>query len=86
MEKLAQPRKAITAHAWVVVVAPEFFSMDRPKQQRLLDSQVATQLEICTLNTAAYTPLPVLGFPGWWPQQDEAFYADTQVFRPRRQR
>jgi hypothetical protein len=84
MEKLVQPRKAITAHAWIVMVAPEFFSMSRPEQQSLLDTQVAAQLAQCELSTAAYTPLPVLGLPGWWPQQDEAFYADTHVFRPKR--
>jgi len=22
--------------------------------------------------------------PGWWPDQDEAFYLDETVFRPRR--
>ncbi|HBZ06685.1 MAG TPA: DUF3025 domain-containing protein, partial [Massilia sp.] len=32
----------------------------------------------------SFTPLPVLGVPGWWPEQDAAFYADTSVFRPKR--
>jgi hypothetical protein len=32
-----------------------------------------------------FFPLPVLGIPGWWPaNEDPAFYADAQVFRPRR--
>jgi hypothetical protein len=26
----------------------------------------------------------VLGVPGWWPDQDEAFYLDHTVFRPKR--
>jgi hypothetical protein len=26
----------------------------------------------------------VLGVPGWWPGQDEAFYSDDSVFRPKR--
>ena len=30
-------------------------------------------------------PLPVLGIPGWWaPNASRAFYADDQVFRPKR--
>lgn len=30
-----------------------------------------------------FVPLPVLGIPGWWPaNEDPAFYADKQVFRP----
>jgi Protein of unknown function (DUF3025) len=32
-----------------------------------------------------FFPLPVLGIPDWWPANDDpAFYADAQVFRPRR--
>lgn len=27
-------------------------------------------------------PLPVFGYPGWWPGQDAAFYADKRYFRP----
>ena len=34
---------------------------------------------------AALPPLPVLGIPGWWPpNEEEGFYADEQVFRPKR--
>ena len=34
---------------------------------------------------ASLTPLPVLGVPGWWPDNaDPGFYADTSVFRPKR--
>lgn len=37
------------------------------------------------LTPAAWSPLPVLGVPGWWPDNaDAAFYADTGVFRPGR--
>jgi hypothetical protein len=36
------------------------------------------------LSTAGFTPLPVLGVPGWWQGQDEAFYLDQTVFRPKR--
>ena len=35
--------------------------------------------------TAAMTPLPVLGVPGWWPENENfSFYDDSFVFRPRR--
>ncbi len=37
------------------------------------------------LTPAALPPLPVLGIPGWWPSNaSPAFYADKQVFRPKR--
>ena len=83
MEKLTKPYKAITAHAWIVEVDPGFFSMPGEKQRARLDQIVAEQL-LHGLTTAHFTPLPVLGVPGWWPQQDEAFYADQFVFRPKR--
>ncbi|MFZ6649131.1 DUF3025 domain-containing protein [Undibacterium sp. TJN25] len=84
MEKLVQPYKAITAHAWVVSVGQEYFDMGEQDRRDHVDCLVARQLASRSLTTADYTPLPVLGVPGWWPQQDEVFYADTQVFRPRR--
>ena len=35
------------------------------------------------LTPASWSPLPVLGVPGWWPDNAEvAFYADAAVFRP----
>jgi hypothetical protein len=49
-----------------------------------LDAAVATQLQ-GGLDTSDFTHLPVLGVPGWWPVQDEQFYADATVFRPPRQ-
>lgn len=86
MEKLAQPYKAITAHAWVVRVGADYFALGPDARRARLDQQVAQQLAAHALTTADYTPLPVLGVPGWWPQQDEDFYADTQVFRCKRPR
>ncbi len=81
MEKLVLPYKGITAHAWVVWVSPEFFKQDVSLQATQLDRQVSTQLQSHTLTTADYTPLPVLGVPGWWTGQDQEFYADEKVFR-----
>jgi hypothetical protein len=84
MEKLVQPYKAITAHAWVVWVEADFFKLDFAQQAQQLDSQVSTQLQSHALTTADYTPLPVLGVPTWWTGQDQDFYADQTVFRVKR--
>lgn len=84
MEKLVQPYKAITAHAWVVWVETDFFKQDSAQQAAQLDRQVSTQLQTHALTTADYTPLPVLGVPGWWTGQDQDFYADQTVFRLKR--
>lgn len=49
-----------------------------------LDSYVAAFLAAkgSALRTADLDPLPVLGIPGWWPEnQDESFYANAKYFR-----
>ncbi|MES2017446.1 MAG: DUF3025 domain-containing protein [Pseudomonadota bacterium] len=84
MEKLVAPRKAITAHTRVVVAGDVYFMLSHDEQRAWIDEQVAASLAAEGLSTACFTPLPVLGVPGWWEGQDEAFYADTSVFRPKR--
>lgn len=45
----------------------------------------ATALDAAHWAAKPFLPLPVLGVPGWWPaNEDPAFYADDQVFRPGR--
>jgi hypothetical protein len=68
MEKLMQPRKAITAHVWVV--------------DEMTDDSLAASLTSERLAAKIYLPLPVLGVPGWWSaNEDPAFYDDPMVFR-----
>ncbi|SMP69115.1 DUF3025 domain-containing protein [Noviherbaspirillum suwonense] len=83
MEKLVKPYKAITGHTWVVTAAPAVLDLPASEMRAWLDATVAMQLQD-GLNTSHFTHLPVLGVPGWWPMQDEAFYADAAVFRPLR--
>jgi Protein of unknown function (DUF3025) len=85
MEKLTAPYKAITAHAWIVTVPSDFFLMTHSARREWLDIHVANDLAATGLNglsTTCFTPLPVLGVPGWWHSQDENFYNDAAVFRP----
>jgi len=71
MEKLMQPRKAITAHVWVV--------------EELTDAALASSLVAERLHTRSFLALPVLGVPGWWDANTEpGFYDDADVFRPAR--
>jgi hypothetical protein len=83
MEKLVSPYKAITAHALVISVEPWLLQAPQEKQLSWLDATVAGQLA-GGLATGDFTPLPVLGVPGWWDGQDQAYYADRSVFRPKR--
>lgn len=76
LEKLVQPRKAITAHVYRVPL-----HLTPPA----LDAWLAQDLRGERLASKPFVPLPVLGVPGWWPQNEApAFYADDQVFRPLR--
>jgi hypothetical protein len=84
MEKLVAPRKAITAHTRVVLADDAFFAMPQDARREWIDIHVAAALAAEGLSTACFTPLPVLGVPGWWEGQDGTFYADTGVFRPKR--
>lgn len=84
MEKLVQPYKSITAHAMVVFTEADFFAFNDDTKRLWLDQHIAQRLSKRSLSTSDFTPLPVAGVPGWWPEQDTPFYADESVFRARR--
>ncbi|GGY97866.1 DUF3025 domain-containing protein [Pseudoduganella plicata] len=84
MEKLVAPYKAITAHTRIVTAPPAYFTLSVAERHAWIDTQVAHRLQQEGLSNAGFTPLPVLGIPGWWQAQDDAFYDDTTVFRPKR--
>ena len=84
MEKLVSPRKAITAHTRIVFADDAYFELDTAGRRAWLDASVSATLRDEGLTTASFTPLPVLGVPGWWPGQDRDFYLDATVFRPKR--
>ena len=49
------------------------------------DARLAAQCRLDVLAAKPFTPLPVLGVPGWWPQNENfSFYDDSHVFRPRK--
>lgn len=84
MEKLVAPYKAITAHTRVVLADDAYFALDGAARRAWVDGKVALELAAEGLSKGCFTPLPMLGVPDWWPQQDEAFYGDATVFRPKR--
>jgi len=83
MEKLIAPYKAITGHMWVLPAVPPAGVASFTECQAWMDEEVASRLSP-ELATKDFSPLPVLGVPGWWRGQDVAFYRDTAVFRPAR--
>lgn len=77
LEKLTGPRKGLTAH---VLFAPGASQSIYPR-----DECIAEALSAAHLATKPFVPLPVLGVPGWWPENtNPCFYDDPDVFRPRR--
>lgn len=84
MEKLVAPYKAITAHTRVIFAGDAYFALDGAARRASLDQRVAQDLLQQGLTTADFTPLPVLGLPGWCDGQDDDFYNDTAVFRAKR--
>jgi hypothetical protein len=83
MEKLVTPYKAVTAHAFIVGVSDPFFALSLQEKVGWIDTAVEQQIA-GALSTSNFTPLPVLGVPSWHSEQNDAFYADSSVFRSKR--
>ncbi|WP_431108397.1 DUF3025 domain-containing protein [Variovorax paradoxus] len=78
LEKLIAPRKAVTAHVLLPPPGADGLSV-------LDDRALARSLDADYLVQKPFVPLPVLGVPGWWPENESPdFYNDAKVFRPRR--
>jgi hypothetical protein len=76
LEKLVRPYKSITAHLWRVEASVSAAELDAWLAQDLHEDKLARK---------PFSPLPVLGLPGWSPANAQAaFYEDREVFRPRR--
>ncbi len=88
MEQLVRPRKNLTAHVLVLPQVPagmDVQALDDGDAHTWAqwDAHIAAHLKAAWLVGKPLTPLPVLGHPGWWPDNENpAFYADTAVFRP----
>ena len=75
VEKLVYARKPITAHIYRAQPAINSIA--------ILDAWVANDLSAEKLASKPFVPMPVLGVPGWWAEnEDFSFYDDASVFRP----
>jgi hypothetical protein len=82
-EKALHPYIGWTAKAWPIKVTEDFFQQPLTQQCQQLDryvSQLIMQDQL--FSPRQLYPLPLLGIPGWWPQQDDPFYLNTDYFRP----
>ena len=74
LEKLTNPRKSITTHVYrAPAPAGELHALDHWAAGALLQADLTAKI---------FLPLPVLGVPGWWAQNEAlSFYDDPLVFR-----
>ena len=76
-EKLIYPRKTMVAHVYIAQAAIDSVAS--------MDSWLAHSITDSVLAAKPFTPLPVLGVPGWWRENENfSFYDDSHAFRPRR--
>ncbi len=79
LEKLVYARKQHVAHVLLAQAAIDSIAST--------DAWLARELTPQWLGTKPFTPLPVLGVPGWCAENENpVFYDDKQVFRPERVR
>lgn len=74
LEKLVQPRKNITAHVYC--------ADDSAQPGVAADDWMTSHFTAEAFSIKPFNPLPVLGVPGWWPENENfCFYDDSDVFR-----
>jgi len=84
-EKALHPYIGLTGKALILPVAPSFFSLPKALQLAELDGMIADYLSASgsLRATSSLIPLPLLGVPGWWPDNGNvAFYENARYFRP----
>lgn len=82
-EKALNPYIGFTGKGLLIKVDETFFTLGAEAQREAIDALViacfATREKVASLN---FSPLPLLGVPGWWADnEDMAFYSNAQYFR-----
>ena len=98
LAKALQPYKAMAARAFTVAVDPSFFSLTVLQQLagaallvairhaiiRPIPAARAVGLRALFAKRESFTPVPVMGIPGWTDDNRmPGYYDDASVFRPR---
>lgn len=88
-EKALRPYVGMTGQGLLLPVEPAFFGWPLERRLAHLDESLAHYLtapEHCR-STGELTPVPLLGVPGWTPDNENAAYYDNSAyFRPGRSR
>lgn len=89
LDKLRSPYIGLTAHALVIPVDAWLLQQPMPILRAEIDRKLSRIISEMTADwtPADLYPLPLLGIPGWWPENDNPeFYANEQYFRRQRRR
>lgn len=83
-EKALKPYIGFTGKALLLKVEKEIIDLAPGRQTQSLDDLLANHFSsIDQLSSKDFTPVPLLGVPGWWEANERAaFYDNTNYFRP----
>ena len=83
-EKALKPYTGMTGKGIILAVEQDFFHHPLALQLAAADSMLDNFLSGGAAAPVILSPVPVLGYPGWSPDNaDEAYYDNSQYFRPR---
>lgn len=87
-EMATRPFIGLTGKLWYIEVPEQTELPQGVKGYNFVDELLVKQLvqPELLLDNQQLSPLPLLGVPGWYKGQEQAFYADTSYFRPKRQK
>ncbi len=86
-EKALAPYKGITGRGWLLEVGRDFLELPAAERLVQIDRRLALQIADpqALRHTHELAPLPVLGVPGWCPDNEHStYYDDRDHFRPGR--
>jgi Protein of unknown function (DUF3025) len=84
-EKALQPYAAMTGKISVFAVNEKFQNNQLDTKLLLLDDLLATRLMHEVKTAKDFSPLPIMGVPGWCEENKmESFYDNKEIFRPAR--
>lgn len=85
-EMLMEPYIGLTGKWLPIMPCEGYFDMPRAEQLCFIDKSLCQQLIVNSsfCQSTELSPLPLLGIPGWWPQNCHSeFYSNTGYFRPK---
>lgn len=83
-EKALKPYTGMTGKGIILAVEQDFFHHPLAAQLAAADSMLDNFLSGNDVAPVVLSPVPLLGYPGWSPDNaNEAYYDNSQYFRPR---